>query len=107
MLQTVAIRGYRSLREIVLPLLDGIADGGPRLLIEPTAGGGSENPHGDGVGFERARNHLRARPADEPSRASRPGSSDSAIFRCEVLGAQADRVAAERGAAAGCGPGAV
>jgi deoxyribonuclease IV len=30
----------RQLHERLLPVLDGIPDGGPRLLIEPTAGGG-------------------------------------------------------------------
>jgi deoxyribonuclease-4 len=30
----------RQLRERLLPVLDGIPDGGPRLLVEPTAGGG-------------------------------------------------------------------
>jgi deoxyribonuclease-4 len=30
----------RQLRERLLPVLDGLADGAPRLLIEPTAGGG-------------------------------------------------------------------
>jgi deoxyribonuclease-4 len=30
----------RQLRERLLPVLDGLADDGPRLLIEPTAGGG-------------------------------------------------------------------
>jgi deoxyribonuclease-4 len=29
-----------QLREVLLPLLDAVPDGGPRLLIEPTAGGG-------------------------------------------------------------------
>ena len=30
----------RQLRERLLPLLDAVPDGGPRLLVEPTAGGG-------------------------------------------------------------------
>ena len=30
----------RQLRELLMPLLDGLPDGAPRLLVEPTAGGG-------------------------------------------------------------------
>jgi deoxyribonuclease-4 len=30
----------KQVREVLLPMLDGLADGGPRVLIEPTAGGG-------------------------------------------------------------------
>lgn len=30
----------RQVRELLLPVLDGLADDGPRLLVEPTAGGG-------------------------------------------------------------------
>ena len=30
----------RQLRELLLPLLDAIPDGAPRILVEPTAGGG-------------------------------------------------------------------
>ena len=30
----------RQVRELLLPLLDGLADDGPRVLVEPTAGGG-------------------------------------------------------------------
>lgn len=30
----------KQVRELLLPLLDAVPDGGPRLLVEPTAGGG-------------------------------------------------------------------
>src|SRR5664280_2077646 len=33
-------RALRQLRELLLPLLDAIPDGAPRILVEPTAGGG-------------------------------------------------------------------